>query len=86
MLRNWAEIDGQLAAKGIPGLLTLSARRGLNAAYYWIVRYMKEEERKDFDASLNKTWEEALVEATELAIYEELQRQKTIRQLAEVAQ
>jgi hypothetical protein len=65
-------------------MLAWTARRAFNTAYYWIVRYMEKEERKAFDDSIRMTRADWITQATEAAIYEEMQRQQRIRQIAEV--
>ena len=84
LFRNWAELGGRRTDRGAPSILAMSAREALNWAYYLIVRYMKDEDRKTFEQNINKTASEWWTEAMENVRHEEEQRQRRIRQLAEV--
>lgn len=73
-----------LATKGAPGLMTMTPRRALNMAYYLVVRYMKEADRQEFDDSLEADLDQLIVEHAARVLFESQERDKRIRELAEI--
>lgn len=53
-------------------------------AYFYIVRYLKEEDRKAFDTSINRTLEEMQLAQIAQFLQDEQDRQRRVKEIAEV--
>lgn len=73
-----------MARRGAPSLLTLSARRGLNLAYFRVIENLDKDEREEFESEIRFSLVELQLQAEMKAVREKEDRKRLAASFGEV--